>query len=76
MIEGILKHDGKKVSDFPKLMVGKNTGTIYLAIKAIRTRVQTVVLKSVGFADPVGTIKEYDIENLKDFNSEITLRNA
>lgn len=68
-----------KQKSFPKLMLGKNTGTVYLAISMeLSDLIKTVVLKPGGElnSDPIGTIKNYSIMNLKDFPFELIMRNS
>lgn len=64
---------------FPKLMKGKNTGTIYLATESIATmygmEYRTIVLDPKTQDQKVGEVNRYLLNLLEDFDGEVTLRN-
>lgn len=65
---------------FPKLMLGKNTGCVYLVLEAETNNsersLKTMVIDPRGSAErKIGTINWYRDTLLKPFDGEVTLRN-
>lgn len=66
-------------NECPKLMIGKNTGTVYLAIDSylVNGYVQysTIVLKPTNSdSQSIGDVNQYKAELLDDFFGEVTLK--
>lgn len=79
VVAEIIKPVEKKSLNFPKLMVGKRTGTIYLALSQDYTnyglKVNTIVIAPSAGSQQIGYNDEHLANLLEDFNGSITLRN-
>lgn len=73
------KKPEKEPIKFPKLMVGKITGIIYLATSTQFNMdewlVNTIALTTQPSGNPIGHKATYPAKNLEDFDGSITLRN-
>lgn len=69
----------KKQIQFPKLMRGIKTGTIYLALSQRNTvygpQTKAIVIHSNKIDQKVGDTAYYSSDLFEDFNGEILLRN-
>lgn len=79
MFSYVVGKKNKYEFEFPKLMLGRKTGTIYLARASLADgkEVQTVVLvPAADSAQKIGEMAVYLKELLEDFNGEIIMSNG
>jgi hypothetical protein len=87
MIKSEISEKSKDIKEkpFPKLMIGVNTGTIYLALADTPNSfncsnyytIKTIVLVPTKTSDLfVGDINVYPSDMLEDFEGEIKMRNV